>query len=684
MRRLPLILLALLALAPTAEAATVRVETTCSNPTGKGPETCTGTLVFAAAAGEVNDVSAEPTAGFTIVLRDAGAPLTAGAGCTQVDAASVRCPDAAGSVALGDGNDRLALPVGRLAVSGDAGDDTLTAPGTVRGGDGDDTISGSALDGGAGNDRLTGTSGDDELFGGPGDDTIDGAGGFDTVAYGKSSLLPFVAAQPGPPLPVIVDLADPGPDGAAGERDTLIAVENVFGSAASGDLLRGDDGPNALRGEGGADRLLGAGGDDALAGGGVLDGGSGDDVLVGDDDGDTLRGGPGDDRLAGLGGADVLDAGAGDDLLDASEQQDERTTDVDELLCGAGRDRVSEPDIYDRASRCERIAIGGGLVADSSTLVKRAGPRVEVVVRCGRSDRRCVTQVASAAASGNAFSPRMRVSLAPGARRTIVITRFHPGGRARLRRSKVIAFGTKDHGFAVRLTSGPSAQRFRQQRQPFGGGRGVKAAVPSRYHEPIGREHERGREVQSIKAAQVAFASERRRMFHERLVDFDDAEGCPFPFERGGRARSADQADRPHRLDVAQPAHEPALGVLHRCPHDIAARFGHVALDECARVEVDVQRSASRSASTSAEALRSVVTMAGARAGRDRAGGTRRPSATSTRSRSSPATAPAGTMSAIARPRDVTRTCSPAPTARSVALKDRFSSLTPISRMWSP
>ena len=257
--------------------------------------------------------------------------------------------------------------------------------------------------------------------------------------------------------PVTVDLADPAPDGAAGERDTLIAVENVLGSGASGDVLRGDDGPNVLRGEGGEDRLVGGGGDDALAGGGVLDGGAGDDVLTGGDGDDELRGGAGADRLAGLGGADVLDAGAGDDLLVASEQQGERTTDVDELRCGAGRDRVAEPDVYDRARSCERIAIGGGLVVDSSTLVKRAGPRVEVVVRCARSDRRCATRVASAAASGNAFSPRLPVSLAPGARRRIVITRFHPGGQARLRRSKVIAFGTKDHGFAVRLRRGADA-----------------------------------------------------------------------------------------------------------------------------------------------------------------------------------------------------------------------------------
>ncbi len=177
-------------------------------------------------------------------------------------------------------------------------------------------------------------------------------------------------------------------------------------------------------------------------------------MLLGDLDDDVLRGGAGDDTLRGVGGADVVEGGDGDDLLDGSEQAEERTFDIDELRCGPGRDRVAEPDIYDRASSCERIAVGGGLVVDSKTLVKRSGPRVEVVGRCGpqRPALRGAGRVRRRL-RGNAFSPRLRVSLAPGARRKVVITRFQPGGKARLRRSKVIAFGTKDHGFAVRVPS---------------------------------------------------------------------------------------------------------------------------------------------------------------------------------------------------------------------------------------
>ncbi len=442
MRLLPLVVLALLAVAPAAaSAATVRVDVTCSSPTGKGPESCGGVLTFQALPGETNDVTADPPAGGNVVLHDAGAPLTAGSGCTQVDAMSARCANIVGTVSLGDGSDRLTLATGiPLIANGDAGDDLVSA-GTAHGGDGNDVLAGSDLDGGAGSDSLVGTAGDDTLNGGAGDDTIDGGPGADTVAYSGE----------GPALAVTVDLGDPAPDGAAGERDTLVAIENVTGSGADGDLLRGDEGPNVLRGGGGEDRLLGAGGDDELDGAGRLDGGAGDDTLTGSDEDDVLRGGDGDDHVAGLGGADVIEGGAGDDLLDSSEQAGERTLDVDELRCGSGRDRVSEPDIYDRARSCERIAVGGGLVVDSSTLVRRAGPRVEVVVLCARRGRRCATTVATGGATAVAFTPPLPVRLAPGARRRIVLNRFHPGGRARLRRAKIITFGTKDHGFAVRV-----------------------------------------------------------------------------------------------------------------------------------------------------------------------------------------------------------------------------------------
>ncbi len=65
---------------------------------------------------------------------------------------------------------------------------TVTIPVTMRGGPGDDTLSGGGgadkLIGGAGNDRLSGHAGDDLIFGGPGIDTITGGSGNDMLRGG--------------------------------------------------------------------------------------------------------------------------------------------------------------------------------------------------------------------------------------------------------------------------------------------------------------------------------------------------------------------------------------------------------------------------------------------------------------------------------------------------------------------
>ncbi len=68
---------------------------------------------------------------------------------------------------------------------------TVTIPVTMRGGPGDDTLSGGGgadkLIGGAGSDRLSGHAGDDLLFGGPGDDTISGGSGNDRLRGGPGT-----------------------------------------------------------------------------------------------------------------------------------------------------------------------------------------------------------------------------------------------------------------------------------------------------------------------------------------------------------------------------------------------------------------------------------------------------------------------------------------------------------------
>jgi hypothetical protein len=72
-------------------------------------------------------------------------------------------------------------------VTGTIGDDTIdctnASPGkTIIGGDGNDTITGTAF-----NDVITGGDGNDTVTGGPGDDTIDAGNGNDTVTGGPGN-----------------------------------------------------------------------------------------------------------------------------------------------------------------------------------------------------------------------------------------------------------------------------------------------------------------------------------------------------------------------------------------------------------------------------------------------------------------------------------------------------------------
>src|ERR1035438_398433 len=146
-------------------------------------------------------------------------------------------------------------------------------------------------------------------------------------------------------------------------------------------------------------------------------------------------------------------------------------------------------------------------------------------------------------------------------------------------------------------------------------------------------------------------------MFGQALVHLDHAERRPLLAHGLGGCFACAQADGAAGLREADATHEPPVGAVHRVADELAAGLSDIALDQRAGVKVEVQRSASRSASTSEDALWAVSTSCGARLGRGRAGATNRPWATSPRRRSCSAVAPAGTMSATGRPRRVTRTC---------------------------
>lgn len=154
------------------------------------------------------------------------------------------------------------------------------------GGTGDDLIRGNELDngltGGAGNDVLSGDVGDDVLDGGLGDDFLDGGAGDDTASYLNATNAVHVQLWGGMQN-----------TGSAGQ-DTLIAIENLTGSAFA-DTLLGDGFVN------------------------TLNGGDGDDWLFGDIAPDWIYGEAGNDMIVALGDGDVIDGGAGKDTAEYSE-----------------------------------------------------------------------------------------------------------------------------------------------------------------------------------------------------------------------------------------------------------------------------------------------------------------------------------------------------------------------------
>ncbi len=339
-----LVLIAALA-APAAHAATVTLSG--------------ATLTFVAADGEANQLAVSLAAG-TYTLTDAGAPVTAAAGCSQLAADAATCPAAGVTSLVLEGRDLDDV----IAVSGVATAATLSGGGgddVLAGGDGNDILNAGAdadrLDGGAGNDTLNGDPGDDTLTGGTGVDVFNGGTGTDLADFSLRTS------------PVTVSMDGTANDGAPAEGDNVRTdvenavggsgndvllggtVANVLSGAAGEDSLDGDAGNDVLDGGADADVLTGGAGTDSvtyaarvapvtvtldgLGGDGeageddtiradveAVTGGAADDTLVGGPAVDTLSGGEGADVLRGEAGADVLNGDDGDDVLDGASGGD--------------------------------------------------------------------------------------------------------------------------------------------------------------------------------------------------------------------------------------------------------------------------------------------------------------------------------------------------------------------------
>jgi len=137
-------------------------------------------------------------------------------------------------------------------------------------------------------DSLYGTSMADQIYGNGGNDTLKGFGGADLLDGGAGVDTAFYSDST---VAVGVNLASGLGFGGTAEGDTLVSIENLYGSSFN-DTLIGSDAANTFYG---------------LTGNDLLKGGGGDDRLVGDDGDDTLKGGGGADALVGGTGMDTAD-----------------------------------------------------------------------------------------------------------------------------------------------------------------------------------------------------------------------------------------------------------------------------------------------------------------------------------------------------------------------------------------
>jgi Ca2+-binding RTX toxin-like protein len=147
----------------------------------------------------------------------------------------------------GDGNDTITGTAGKDWLTGNGGDDVIDGGAgndLLMGNEGDDT-----LRGGTGDDILYGGQGDDLLHGGAGADTLFGGGGVDIASYAGSAA-------------VRVYLEGTFANTGDAKGDAYSSIEGIEGGAGA-DRLGGSIGADVLRGGGGADALYGGEGDDA-------------------------------------------------------------------------------------------------------------------------------------------------------------------------------------------------------------------------------------------------------------------------------------------------------------------------------------------------------------------------------------------------------------------------------------
>lgn len=213
-------------------------------------------------------------------------------------------------------------------------------------------LTGSTLNGEAGDDRLEGAAGKDQLNGGDDDDVLIGGGDNDTLNGGQGrDTAVFSGLRSAYTISTVGGVTTvTGPDGT----DTLTNIERlqfsngvfgIDGAPIVGGPIEGTANPDTLVGTAEDDVINGQAGDDGLygrAGADQLNGGLGRDLLAGEDGADTLRGGAGGDSLYGGVGDDAVYGEEDDDYASGGDGNDyiEGGDGADELYGDAGADRI--------------------------------------------------------------------------------------------------------------------------------------------------------------------------------------------------------------------------------------------------------------------------------------------------------------------------------------------------------
>jgi Ca2+-binding RTX toxin-like protein len=327
----------LLALPAAAQAGTVSVEE-LQAPPGSGRSSMS-ILDFATVNGETNQVTVTHSVSKTgsepvlVEVVDAGAPLTAGSGCTGGGAPgnAATCalhPHVSGSFV------KCGVSCEKFVPETEWNDSVYAALG-----DGNDTFDASAFDSGEAERwpmRVLGGSGTDHIVTGAGDDTIEPGPGNDEVQAGEGTNRAI--AEPGFDGNDVLDLGFGIADYSA-RTETLHLAKGVLGGAGETDTLKGQrvtvqGGSGNDTFESSGEWLRGGGGDDLLVGS------PGDDVIFGGPGNDTIRGEAGNDELLGGDGDDIVSGGAGNDQIQEREERPGEPLAGTPFISAGGNDRL--------------------------------------------------------------------------------------------------------------------------------------------------------------------------------------------------------------------------------------------------------------------------------------------------------------------------------------------------------